>query len=87
MQRLVSYGKKVRSECYSRTGWISNPDDNPQKHPLPTLPGQEYLEGPYLDEIKKSNPGLLSRVLILIGLVKSVREGEIKYPSSRESIR
>jgi len=79
MKRLKSYAQKVEAKEYRRTGWRSNPDDNPHDHPLPTLPSQEYLEGIYLKEIERSSPGLLSRALCLIGLVRQVRENEIPY--------
>ena len=42
---------------------------NPKKHPLPTLPSQEYLEGEYLDEIKKSRPEEYSKIKALVDFV------------------
>lgn len=60
---------------------------NPNGHPKPTLPDQQYLEGPYLEQIRRSSPDLLGEAEDLIAQAKSERWGEpTEYPRDRNMI-
>ena len=48
---------------------------NPKRHPLPTLPGQDYLEGPYLAAVEASCPYLAEKARELVTFAGKERRG------------
>ena len=50
---------------------------NPNNHPLPTLPDQEYLEGEYLRAVSASSPEIAAEVSELIAWIRELRESSL----------
>lgn len=82
IQKLKRSHEMVEANILGGDWWV-----NPNRHPLPTLPNQDYLEGKYLEQIRKSNPELVETVTDLVARAKTERWSEpTEYPRDRNMI-
>jgi hypothetical protein len=70
LQKLTRLKSMVEAETNGESWWT-----NPNGHPQPTLPDQNYLEGKYLIQIEASCPNLMEKACDLVSFAGKERRG------------
>ena len=68
INKLRRYLEMVNAEKSGKSWYV-----NPNGHPKPVLPNQEYLEGDYLSHTIESNPQIESEITSLVNRVGKER--------------
>lgn len=70
LQKLQRLQELREADLKGQTWWT-----NPNGHPDPTLPPQDYLESEYMQRMAKSNPSLVERAKELVSFAGKERRG------------